>query len=59
MRLTDEDIIAKDNAHLIAVLCFLMYSKQEEDIRLQEKICKILEIRGVIESAEALYNLIK
>jgi hypothetical protein len=49
----------RDNESLIAILCYLMYSKDKEDIQFQFEVLKELENRGVIKSALRLYELIK
>ena len=59
MRLSIEDIKKRSNADLIAVLCYMMYSQDKDDLKLQEYICKELELREVIDSANELIERLK
>lgn len=49
----------KDNSTLIATLCFYMFSKDEEQMKIQKQICEELEVRGIISSSKELFELIK
>lgn len=48
----------KETESLIAILCYLMYSKEAEHLEVQQEVCKELERRGTITSWETLYKYI-